>query len=105
MGPAATPSASAPVGTTVVAASVRSVVLGKPEHVEPAAWLLLSNRYAAVVMGRSGVMINPNRNVAGPAKRATAPHLNRWEKDAGDAVLFPVATSLSQSVGQGIRLG
>ena len=52
-------------GNYVAAASVRSVVLGKPEDVEPAAWLLLSNRYAAVVMGRSGVMINPNRNVQG----------------------------------------
>ena len=46
-------------------ASVRSVVLQRPEHIEYAAWLLLNSSYAAVVTERSELAINPNRNMKG----------------------------------------
>lgn len=46
-------------------ASVRSAVLKRPERVEYAAWILLFSSYAAVVMERSELAINSNRNVRG----------------------------------------
>ena len=86
--------------------SVRSAVLKRPERVESAAWSMLSNSYAASVMGRSAVgdQLQPEREGTAKQVNRYAGEFNR-EKDAGSAVLFPVATSAFQSVGQGIRLG
>ena len=52
-------------GNCVAMAGVRPAVAMGPEHVESAAWLLLPGSYAAVMMGRSGLMFNLNRSVKG----------------------------------------
>ncbi|MYC30582.1 MAG: hypothetical protein F4X65_10930 [Chloroflexi bacterium] len=53
-------------GGCVAMAGVRSFVVKRPERVESAAWLLLlPGSYAAVMMGRSGLMFNLNRSVKG----------------------------------------
>ena len=93
-------------GNCVAIVSVRSAVLKRPERVESAAWLMLSGSYAALGIGGSAVDDQLQSELEGTAKQ-----VNRYageshrEKDIGSAVLSPVATSVIQSVGQGIRLG
>ena len=48
-------------GICVAVESVRPVAVMGPERVGPAAWLLMSSSYAAVMMGRSGLLITPTR--------------------------------------------
>ena len=87
-------------------ASVRSVVLKRPERVESAACLLPFSSCAAVVVGRLELFVSANRSVKGQRSRSTASPVSPTGKgDAGDAVLFLGATSLIQSVGRGHRLG
>ena len=61
------------VGNRVAMASVRSFVLKRPERVESAAWLLPSSSYAAVVKGRSELVINSNPCMRGQRSESTAP--------------------------------
>ena len=56
-------------GNCVAIKSVRCFVVKPPEHVKSAAWLLLSGSYAAVMMGRSGLMFNLNRYAKGQRSR------------------------------------
>ncbi|MDE2938294.1 MAG: hypothetical protein OXR67_05165 [Chloroflexota bacterium] len=72
---------------------------------ESAARFLPFSSDTAVVMGRSELVINSNPCMREQRSGSTAPPVGPGERDAGDAVLFPVAASFSQSVGQGIRLG
>ena len=58
-------------------ASIRSVVLRRPERVEYRTWLLLFNSYAAVVMERSEPGISPNRRWEGESTK-------RVSRSAGD---------------------
>ena len=67
---------------------------------------MLSSSHAALGMGGSAVgdQLQPEREGTAKQVNRYAGEFNR-EKDAGSAVLSPVATSSIQSVGQGIRLG
>ena len=94
------------VWNCVAIVSVRSAVLKQPERVGSAAWLLLSSSYAALGMGGSAVgdRLKPQREGTAKQVNRYAGEFNR-KKDAGSAVLSPVATSSIQSVGQGFQLG
>jgi len=78
----------------VAMVSVRSFVFKRPEQGEPAAWPMLHSSYAAVVMRRSGLRFNLDRNLKGERSRSTVPPACAKGQVYWDALLFPVYASL-----------
>ena len=60
-------------GNCVAMASVRSVVLQRPEHIESPAQLPLFSSYAAMVMEQPELATSPRRNVKGRRSSSATP--------------------------------